>query len=41
MNELISNHPFGLFWHEPEHSQAIGMALERCILGTFLVVVCH
>jgi hypothetical protein len=31
----------GLFWQEPEPSQATGMALARCILGKFLGIVCH
>jgi hypothetical protein len=38
---LISIQPLGRFWQEPEPSQTIGMALARCILGTFLGVVCH
>jgi hypothetical protein len=33
--------PLGQFGQEPEPSQAIGMALVRCILGKFLGVVCH
>jgi hypothetical protein len=33
--------PLGQFGHEPEPSQATGMALVRCILGKFLGVVCH
>jgi hypothetical protein len=33
--------PLGWFWQEPESSQATGMALERCILGKFLGIVCH
>jgi uncharacterized membrane protein len=38
---IISIQPLGRFWHEPELSQATGMALTRCILGKFLGVVCH
>jgi hypothetical protein len=37
----ISIQPLGRFWQEPEPSQASGMALERCILGKFLGVICH
>jgi hypothetical protein len=33
--------PFGPVWKEQEPSQATGMALVCCILGTFLGVVCH
>ena len=29
------------FWQEPEPSQATGMALAHCILGSFLGVGCH
>jgi heme/copper-type cytochrome/quinol oxidase subunit 2 len=36
----ISIYPLGQFWQEPEPSQATGMALARCILGKFLIVVC-
>jgi hypothetical protein len=38
---IISIQPLDRFWQEPEPSQATGMALARCILGTFLGVVCH
>jgi len=38
---FISIQPLGQFWQEPEPSQATGMALVRCILGSFLGVVCH
>jgi hypothetical protein len=38
---IISIQPLGLFWQEPEPSQATGMALARCILGKFIGVVCH
>jgi hypothetical protein len=38
---IISIQPLGRFWQEPEPSQATGMALTRCILDTFLGVVCH
>jgi ABC-type methionine transport system permease subunit len=38
---IIIIQPLGRFWQEPEPSQAIGMALARCILGKFLGVVCH
>jgi hypothetical protein len=38
---ISSIQPLGLFWQEPEPSQATGMALARCILGKFLRVVCH
>jgi hypothetical protein len=31
----------GRFWQEPEHSQATGLVLARCILGRFLGVVCN
>ena len=31
----------GQFGHEPEPSQATGTTRVRCILGTFLGVVCH
>jgi hypothetical protein len=33
--------PWAGFWQETEPSQATGMTLARCILGTFLGVVCH
>jgi hypothetical protein len=38
---ISSIQPLGRFWQEPEPSQATGMALARCILGTLLWVVCH
>jgi hypothetical protein len=38
---LISIQRLGRFWQEPEPNQATGIALERCILGKFLGVVCH
>ena len=39
---IISIQPEGrFFWQEPEPSQATGMALAHCILGSFLGVVCH
>ena len=38
---IISIQPEGRFWQEPEPSQATGMALTHCILGSFLGVVCH
>ena len=38
---IISIQPEGQFWQEPEPSQATGMALARCILGSFLGVGCH
>ena len=38
---IISIQPEGRFWQEPEPSQAIGMALAHCILGSFLGVGCH
>jgi hypothetical protein len=38
---IISIQPLGLFWREPEPSQATGMDLVRWILGKFLGVVCH
>jgi uncharacterized membrane protein len=38
---IISVQSLGQFWQEPKPSQATGMALARCILGKFLVVVCH
>ena len=38
---VISIQPEGRFWQEPEPSQAIGMALAHCILGSFLGVGCH
>ena len=38
---IISIQPYGRFWQEPEPSQATGMALAHCILGSFLGVGCH
>ena len=38
---IISIQPEGQFWQEPEPSQATGMALAHCILGSFLGVRCH
>ena len=39
---IISIQPEGrFFWQEPEPSQATGMALAHCILGSFLGVGCH
>ena len=38
---IISIKPEGRFWQEPEPSQATGMALAHCILGSFLGVGCH
>ena len=38
---IISIQPDGRFWQEPEPSQATGMALAHCILGSFLGVGCH
>ena len=38
---IISIQPEGRFWQEPEPSQATGMALVHCILGSFLGVSCH
>ena len=35
---IISIQPEGRFWQEPEPSQATGMALAHCILGSFLGV---
>ena len=37
---IISIQPEGRFWQEPEPSQATGMALAHCILGSFLAVGC-
>ena len=37
----ISIQPEGRFWQEPEPTQATGMALAHCILGSFLGVGCH
>ena len=38
---IISIQPEGRVWQEPEPSQATGMALALCILGSFLGVGCH
>jgi hypothetical protein len=38
---IISIQPLGLFWQEPEPSQATGMAMALYILGKFLWLVCH
>ena len=38
---IISIQPEGRLWQEPEPSQATGMALTHCILGSFLGVGCH
>ena len=38
---IISIQPEGRSWQEPEPSQATGMALAHCILGSFLGVGCH
>ena len=38
---IISIQPEGRFWQEPEPSQATGIALAHCILGSFLGVGCH
>ena len=38
---IISIQPEGRFRQEPEPSQATGMALAHCILGSFLGVGCH
>ena len=38
---IISIQPEGRFWQEPEPSQATGMALAHCNLGSFLGVGCH
>ena len=38
---IISIQPEGRFWQEPEPSQATGMVLAHCILGSFLGVACH
>ena len=38
---ISSIQPEGRFWQEPEPSQASGMALAHCILGSFLGVGCH
>ena len=41
MQVIISIQPEGRVWQEPEPSQATGMALAHCILGSFLGVGCH
>jgi hypothetical protein len=38
---IIGIQPLGRFGQRPELSQAIGVALVRCILGKFLGVGCH
>ena len=38
---IICIQPEGRFWQEPEPSQATGMALAHCILGSFLGVGCR
>jgi hypothetical protein len=38
---IIGIQPLGRSGQRPELSQATGMTLVRCILGTFLGVVCH
>ena len=38
---ISSIQPEGQVWQEPEPSQATGMALAHCILGSFLGVGCH
>ena len=38
---FIGIQPLGRFGQRPQHNQATGMALIRCILGKFLGVVCH
>ena len=38
---IISIQPEGRLWQEPEPSQATGMAVAHCILGSFLGVGCH
>ena len=38
---ISSIQPEGRFWQEPKPSQATGMALAHCILGSFLGVGCH
>ena len=38
---IISIQPEGRLWREPEPSQATGMALAHCILGSSLGVGCH
>ena len=41
MRVIISIQPEGRFWQEPEPSQATGMALAHCIIGSFLGVGCQ
>ena len=38
---FFSIQPYRPGWQEPEPSHVTGMALAHCILGKFLVVVCH
>ena len=38
---IIGIQPLSRFGKRPELSQSTGIALVRCILGTFLGVVCH
>ena len=38
---IIGIQPLGGFGQRPELIQSTGIALVRCILGTFLGVVCH
>ena len=38
---IISIQPEGRFCQEPEPSQATGVALAHCTLGSFLGVGCH
>ena len=38
---IISIQPEGRLWQETESSQATGMALVKCILGSSLGVGCH
>jgi len=38
---IIGIQPLGWSGQRPEFSQALGMALVRCILGKFLGVACH
>jgi len=38
---IIGIQPLGRFGQRPELSQSTGIALVRCILGKFLLVVCH
>ena len=41
IHSFIGIQPEGRFWQQPEPSQATGMALVHCILGSFLGVDCH